>query len=417
MFNNLTYKTVSIVIFSILLFSCKKHPLEDTPVSPETGTRMELTIDSLYLYAKEIYLWNEALPSYATFTPRDKYKNITPEINALRKELFDISQFKINDNTNLPYEFSYYGSPKYSSIFEQTKVNLKANLSSSRKTSNNDLTIIQINNISYLAIHEFPQLREIKSDLDEIFSEISIQSPNTIVIDLRYNQGGYIETVEYLANLIASSKLKGKVMYTESYNPTLQSGKAKILKHQPYTDSNGNSVIINGRQANMADVDYSEKGNTYYFDKKNNLESVKNIYFITSGTTASASELLISLFKPYYDVKLVGQKTFGKPVGFFAVNIDKYVTYMSSFLIKNANGWSNYFDGMQPNIEVELSSNPNLGDPNEECLKSIILDVNGDLNMPLKSETVFRKSPSSKHKYNEIGNKGMSLENRLKLKY
>ncbi|WP_262506178.1 S41 family peptidase [Sphingobacterium spiritivorum] len=130
------------------------------------------------------------------------------------------------------------------------------------------------------------------------------------MLDLRYNKGGYIETTEYLANLIAPSRLNGKIMYTEQFNNLLISGHAKILKHQPYLDHNGNYVKINGRQATMADVDFSEKGNTYQFSKKGKLESIKNIYFITSQSTASASELLISLFKPYFNVKTVGQKTF-----------------------------------------------------------------------------------------------------------
>jgi hypothetical protein len=81
---------------------------------------------------------------------------------------------------------------------------------------------------------------------------------------------------------------------------------------------------------------------------------------------------LISYLKPYFNVKLIGEKTYSKLVGFFGVNIDQYSVYLSAFLIKNAQGWSNYFNGMEPDLNVAGSSNPILGDPEEICLKSTL---------------------------------------------
>ncbi len=371
-FNDIIFSWLVAVLFLIL--GCKKDLKTDEDISPKTGSRTEFTLDSLYLYAKEIYLWNDALPSYSAFSPREKYAHIASEINAVNNELFDLSQFKINEKTKLPYEYRGLSNPKYSYIETFYKQKTKATLSAFA-AQNSTIIVNHIDNLTYLYIPSFPQLNTLRNDLDNIFIDIAKHKPSTMVIDLRYNKGGYIETAEYLANLIASSKLNGKIMYVESFNSTLSEGKGKILKHQPYLDINGNYVKINGRQATMADVDFSEKGNTYYFDKKAQLESVENIYFITSGSTASASELLISLFKPYYNVKLVGQKTFGKPVGFFPIKIDKYSIYLSSFLLKNAAGWFDYFEGMEPNIAVDLPINPKLGDPKEACLENIFRDL------------------------------------------
>lgn len=399
------------------LFSCKKKSSVEIDISPPTGTRTELTIDSLYLYAKEIYLWNESLPSYSSFAPRDRYSLITSEINALNEEIFDITQFKINEKTKMPYEFTNYGLPKYSYIEKEVKGVSKSIASSVETLNSNKIVIARYNNISYIALHSFPKLNDIKSDFDDVFLQISSYNSDIIVVDLRYNNGGYVETVEYLANLIAPSKLNGKLMYSESFNQMLQSRNAKILRNQPYLDNNGNTVIINGRKATMADVDYSEKGNTYFFKKQGNLESVKNIYFITSGKTASASELLISLFKPYFNVKLVGEKTYGKPVGFFPIHIDKYSFYLSSFLIKNAVGWFDYFDNMQPHIKVTLPSNPNLGHPEEPCLKSIISDVNGTSKITSAKDKIIKQVFENKQQTTEeMGSNGVLIENRLRLK-
>lgn len=414
---NLNFGTLYTVLIIFLLFSCKKTSLEDNNVSPKTGTRKELTIDSLYLYAKEIYLWNEALPEYSTFLPRDRYSNIKAENEAIKKELFDITQLKVNKTTNIPYEFTRYGYPKYSFFEEKTTRASKLNVYSKATNIGNEIVVARVNDISYLAIHSFPELNNIKSDLDEAFLKIASYNLTTIVVDLRYNNGGYIETAEYLANLIAPSVHNGKLMYSESFNQTLQFRNAKILKNQPYLDNNGDIVIINGRKATMADVDYSEKGNSYFFNKKGNLESVKNIYFITSSITASASEMLISLFKPYFNIKLVGEKTYGKPIGFFPIHIDKYSFYLSSFLIKNANGWSDYYSGMDPDIRVELSTNPNLGDPNEACLKSIILDVYGNSKLAKTSQHIPNREILKMRNLSTQLNKNTFLtENRLKLK-
>ncbi len=409
--SNFIYLAVSLIT---LFSSCKKDKKYDENNSPKTGSRAELTIDSLYLYAKEIYLWNDVLPSYSSFSPREKYAYITPEINALNKELFDITQLKINENTKLPFEYRESLNPKYSYLEHSSNQNAKAR-SSLPTVQNNGIITNYIDNLTYFYISSFPKLNALKNDLDNIFIEIAKRKPSTIVIDLRHNKGGYIETVEYLANLIAPSKLNGKTMYVESFNSTLSTGKAKILRHQPYLDNNGNYVKINGRQATLEDVDFSEKGNTYYFSKKGQLESVENIYFITSGSTASASELLISLFKPYLNLKLVGQQTFGKPVGFFPIDIDQYSIYLSSFLLKNAQGWFDYFNGIEADIVVDLPISPALGNPEEIGLKCILDDLSKDGNkLSLSKRT--KKEKSKKYEFNIKDDIEVSIENRLQLR-
>lgn len=409
--SNFTYLAVTIIT---LFSSCKKDKKDDENNSPKTGSRAELTIDSLYLYAKEIYLWNDVLPSYSSFSPREKYAYITPEINALNKELFDISQLKINEKTKLPFEYREPLNPKYSYLENSSNQNGKAR-SSLSIVQNNGIITNYIDNVTYLYISSFPKLDALKNDLDNIFTEIAKRKPSTLVIDLRHNKGGYIETVEYLANLIAPSKLNGKMMYTESFNNTLSTGKAKILRHQPYLDNNGNYVKINGRQATLADVDFSEKGNTYYFNKEGQLESVENIYFITSGSTASASELLISLFKPYFNLKLVGQKTFGKPVGFFPIDINQYSIYLSSFLLKNAQGWFDYFNGIEANIVVDLPISPALGNPEEIGLKGILDDLSKNGNKSSLTKQT-QKQKGKKYQINIKDDIEVSIENRLQLR-
>lgn len=427
--NHITYSIlIKSAIFSLILSaysSCKKELPTDTDedeiVSPITGTRTEFTLDSIFLYAKQVYLWNDVLPSYSTFKPREKYGSTQSEISAFKKELFDISQFKINQLTSKPFEISNYANtPKYSylQLGRSTGGGARAGIINSAAVLTNRIIRSDDKVIAYVALGAFPALSSAKSKLDQVFNEMVADKPTYLILDLRTNGGGYVETAEYVANLIAPGTLNGKIMYTEQFNATLQNGKAPILRHQPYLDEVGKAVIYKGRSATLADVDYTENGNTYRFNKKGGLETINNIYVIVSGETASASELLISCLKPYFNVKLIGEKTYGKPVGFFGINIDQYSVYLSSFLIKNAQGWSDYFIGMEPDLNVSMPNSPILGDVEEPCLKSAIDIINGKIQLqPKKSASISKLNlnvmPQVINNTDSIG----MVENRLKLKH
>lgn len=398
---------------------CKKERLPDDElvVSPTIGTRHEFTLDSIYLYARQIYLWNDVLPAYAEFNPR-KYAVADAELKAFKQEVFELSQVKINPNTGLPYEFPIFaGLAKYSFI-EGGTAGERAGKTAEIAVATGALlktTVITVGgiNVAYVALGSFPPLRDCKTVLDHAFAELAILNPRHIVLDLRANPGGYIETAEYIANLIAPSTLTGKVMYTEQYNTLLQAGKATLLRHQPYLDEEGKAVIYKGRNATMADVNYTEAANTYRFSKKGSVEGITDIYFIVSGTTASASEMLISVLKPYFKVRVAGVKTYGKPVGFFGVKIDVYNIYLSGFLIRNAMGWFDYFNGIIPDIPVTGSNDAALGDPSEACLNAVLSVI---ANRPA-SFTVRTIRAGSLHSAGLVQEqfKGM-LENRLRLR-
>lgn len=364
----------------LLAVSCKKEKqvLIDELASPTIGTRMEFTLDSIFLYAKQVYLWSEVLPSYADFDPRSRYGTIEPELTAYKTELYDISQMNSNPQTGNSYELPLYvGSPKYSYL-DQGNTNRSATSTAAISGISSDVIpvykIIEVDNkkVGYIALTSFPTLVSCKERLDGIFVSFAAEEITNMIIDLRSNGGGYVETAEYLANLIVPVNLTGKVMYSEQFNSLMQNGKATILKNQLYRDTNGNTVTYKGRLATMADVDFSKSANTNRFIKAGDLTSIQTVYFIVSGNTASASELLISSLKPYLNVQLIGEKTYGKPVGFFGIHIDNYTLYLSSFTLQNALGWCDYFNGMQPDVEQALSADASLGNLEEAGLHTAL---------------------------------------------
>lgn len=461
----------SCIILSLVLPACRDEEEElltdkgtADHAGPASGSRAELTLDSLFLYAKEIYLWNEDLPEYEAFNPRN-YTQYSNELDNLNNELFDITQFSLNPVTGRAYELISDNArgPKYSYIEEidgtsgaqnarrsATKSNttddygfaltaiaaddirirfvengspaaeaglnrgdilLTVNGKSVRGDSQSDIDLINnafdqpsfnltvekpdgavleatlqkssytINpiyksevlkagtkKVGYIAYSQFSRLSNSQSLLDEAFADFASAGVTELVVDLRYNGGGYVATAEYLINQIAPASLNGSVMYKELFNEQMQQGKADILKRQLVLDENGDPIPFAGRNATYADIDYSEEGNTFTFDKKGSLESVQNVYFIISGNTASASELVINALKPYLNVTLIGSNSFGKPVGFFGIDIDQYTVYMSNFLTTNSEGEGEYYDGFEVDIPAADDVTHDFGNPEEVSL-------------------------------------------------
>ena len=114
-----------LIAFAVLLLSvsCKSKKTEE-PEPEHEATRDELTKDSIYLYAKQVYYWYDALPTQSVFNPRSFTSGKTPLEN-YEAELFKITQYKINTSTGFPYEYNSSAPdfPKYSYIDDITQQN------------------------------------------------------------------------------------------------------------------------------------------------------------------------------------------------------------------------------------------------------------------------------------------------------
>ena len=52
------------------------------------------------------------------------------------------------------------------------------------------------------------------------------------------------------------------------------------------------------------------------------------------------------------DVQFVGEKSYGKPVGFFDIDINKYELFIPEFSVKNSAGQGAYYDGFTPGTSM-----------------------------------------------------------------
>src|SRR6185437_9238868 len=175
-----------------------------------------------------------------------------------------------------------------------------------------------------------------------------------LIVDLRYNGGGSVGTTEYMDSLIAPASVAGKEMYHYLYNDKL----TKQIALQP--DFLEQKVLFNG-------------GGSLNLD---------HVFFIGTGNTASASELTINNLKPYMDVKLVGDTTYGKPVGFFTFHLtdfpnggttEKFLAdlYAINFETRNANNQGGYFTGLIPEQVAKDYVDVPWGNPNDDNLAKV----------------------------------------------
>jgi carboxyl-terminal processing protease len=204
---------------------------------------------------------------------------------------------------------------------------------------------------------------EIYSEFNRVFSKFSSQNVSDVVIDLRYNGGGYVSVQEKLADYLASSSANNNLMMKEQYN-----------------DKN------------------SAYNSTINFKKLGSL-NLSRIFFIVTSGTASASELLINNLKPYMDVKLIGPtNTHGKPVGFFPIPVGDYYIFPVSFRSTNASGNGNYFSGFTPDSKVNDGLTKDWGDITESCLASAIkyTETFQDVLPEVKQSNLILDGPSFK---------------------
>jgi hypothetical protein len=87
--------------------------------------------------------------------------------------------------------------------------------------------------------------------------------------------------------------------------------------------------------------------------------NLTRVIFLTSRSSASASELIINALDPYMDVVLIGDNTFGKPVGSFPLSSYNRILQTNNvevvpitFAIANSAGKAEYFDGFPADFKV-----------------------------------------------------------------
>ncbi len=252
--------------------------------------------------------------------------------------------------------------------------------------------------IAYLMYNGFTGTEQFNRELNSTFGNFKSQGATELVLDLRYNPGGSVYTAIMLGSLV-TGQFTGDIFSTEQWNAEFQEA----------FENEDPELLINR-----------------FIDKNDgtplNSLNLSKVYILTSGRSASASELVINSLRPYIEVIQIGTSTAGKyqasttlydSPNFRREGVNPNHTYAMQPLIfksANVNGESDYFDGLSPNITLgeQINDMGILGDENEPLLAEAIANITGS-----------SRSQNQKTEYLEITNgsedfmpfeKGMYIE-------
>ena len=218
------------------------------------------------------------------------------------------------------------------------------------------------NKIGYLMYNGF--IKDYDTELNNAFAQFKADGVSSLVLDLRYNGGGSVETATDLASMI-TGQFNGQVFYQEFWN----------ADRQPEYAENGvfDNTISNG--SSISSLNLSQ------------------VYIITTRRSASASELVLNGLKPYIDAVQVGDTTTGKFQASFllydapapqfsrseANPNHTYAMLPLVFKTANAAGNTDFTEGLFPQIPLQENyfNLGQLGDENEPLLAAALFEIAG----------------------------------------
>jgi len=183
----------------------------------------------------------------------------------------------------------------------------------------------------YLLLNSFHN-STVEKDLFDSFTAFAEQGVNDLIVDLRYNGGGYLAFSSQLAYMVAGKNATaGKVYETTVYNDKISN------EQMPFFNETldlrrliGGDSIIQAGQA-LPEL------------------NLNRVYVLTTGSSCSASESFMnSLIGIDVEVIQIGETTCGKPYGFVSEDNCGSTYYTVQFKGENDAGFGDYADGLMP---------------------------------------------------------------------
>ncbi len=230
--------------------------------------------------------------------------------------------------------------------------------------------------VGYLMYNQFAA--SFDDDLNDAFAQLKNEGIDELVLDLRYNPGGYGYIAVELASMI-TGQFTSDIFYKEQWNE----------RYQALFEANAPERLVNRF------VDKLSDGTPI------NSLNLSKVYILTTDDTASSSELIINGLNPYMDVIQIGTNTYGKFNGSITLydspDFEKaganpnHKYAMQPIVIKstNVNNVSDYFDGLTPDYVITYNTSSgsaegenilnlgSLGDENEPFLAKALELITG----------------------------------------
>ena len=188
-----------------------------------------------------------------------------------------------------------------------------------------------------------------EAQLAAAVTQLKAAAITDLVLDLRYNGGGYLDIASDLAYMIAG--------------PTRTAG--KFFERLSFNDRNPFPASTTGFHA-------TSQGFSSALPAGSPLPTLDlaRVYVLTSGDTCSASEAIINgLRGAGIVVNLIGGTTCGKPYGFYPRDNCNTTYFAIQFRGVNNVGFGDYAEGFAPTCAVADDFSKALGDPAENQLE------------------------------------------------
>jgi len=181
--------------------------------------------------------------------------------------------------------------------------------------------------VGYLNLRSF--ISTAGEPLRDAYAAFRAQGIEYFIFDLRYNSGGLVSVAELIGDLNGAARDDADVYLEMRFNDRKATGNDVVRRFQPQAES-------------VAPV---------------------RIAFITTGLTASASEIVINSLAPWVEVAIVGDDTLGKPVGQSAFDLSgcDLRLRLISFQFTNADGQGGYYDGLASTLPFACRAEDDLG--------------------------------------------------------
>lgn len=217
--------------------------------------------------------------------------------------------------------------------------------------------------VGYLCYTQY----EDTADLIPALTRFKAQGIRHLILDLRYNPGGYVRTAKFLSSCIAPESAYGNIFQIETFNDIIseenirKTGRPEQIEYfsRPVPDS---IKVIGGQPIIPLNL--------------------PRLYVLTSSHTASASESTVIALRPFMEVILIGENTVGKGVGMYLLYDKryKYALQPITFQYYNQNWETIPPDGLVPDYYMAdgyLTSKKNIGDTDEPLLNAALSIING----------------------------------------
>lgn len=229
--------------------------------------------------------------------------------------------------------------------------------------------------VGYLMYNQFINNNAYHEEMNNAFGEFKNQGISDLVLDLRYNGGGSVTTSRILTSMIYGSASANTIMGSIIYNSKLSRFNTNLpfLTEVPVFNNEGTQISTTAM----------------------NRLDINRIFVLIGGSSASASEFVIAGLLPYMDVTLIGTTTVGKNVGSITLYDSddnqksatlnpnhKYAIQPIISQLANSQGFTDYINGLEPNIPVNevdflgTGLKP-LGDPEEALLAEALAVISG----------------------------------------